>query len=244
MSVINFIKCSKKHQQAIYDVFEKSWIVSSVTPESLGDLTAIAFGSPSIVFTDKDLLETKYRDLLLHMTVEINNKIVKGALIDTGAGMNIMLVHTMRNIEILESSLIPFNMPIFVYDQSRRSILGKIHLNVTLGPAIVLTEFCVLSVVANCDLILGRPWLNAMKAVSLTRHQCLKFQHGSSTIKAFRDLPTRSDDLNAVRIPNPEDVLGRHKFADPPTPKPTPSLLISIRAGDWPNLPGGWTSSR
>lgn len=86
------------HQQAIYDVFEKSWIVSSVSLKKLGDITATAFGSPSIVFTDKDLPKLEYQDGPLYISVGINEHIIRGALIDMGARINIMSLHTMKNI--------------------------------------------------------------------------------------------------------------------------------------------------
>lgn len=82
------------------------------------------------MFSNRDLPDPKYQDLL-YLSVEINKQIVRGALINTGAGINIMAVHTMKNFQISESSLIPSTITKSSYDQSRRSVLGKLVLPVT-----------------------------------------------------------------------------------------------------------------
>ena len=53
--------------------------------------------------------------------------------------------------------------------------LGVVTLNVKLGPRSVPVNFVVLDVVAPYNAILGRSWIGAMKVVTSTIHQKLKY---------------------------------------------------------------------
>lgn len=88
-------------------VFDKSWVSVDISAETLGGVASFAFGAPSIVFSDRDLPKPKYRSDPLHITVSINGHEIRGALIDTGVSFNVMPVHTLRNIKILESKTCP-----------------------------------------------------------------------------------------------------------------------------------------
>ena len=76
-----------------------------------------------------------------------------------------------------------------VYDGNRKNVCGKIMLLVQAGPISVPEEFYVMDIPATFNLILGRRWLNHMKAVMSTRHQCIKFPHLGKIVKLMGDPP-------------------------------------------------------
>ena len=63
------------------------------------------------------------------------------------------------------------------YDDVECFSYGVIIVPVRVGPAIENTLFQVLDIDMNCNMILGRPWIHAMKAIPLTQHQCVKFSY-------------------------------------------------------------------
>lgn len=156
LSALQLIKDSQPHQQALYSVLNKSCVRSNINPEALGTVASFTFGDPSIIFTDRDLLEPEYHYDPLHVTVSLNDHEVKGTLIDMGASLNIMTEYVMRSVNINEASLAPSTILISRYDQSKKPILGKVIVQVQLDPAVIPIEFCMSSV-ATYDLFLGRP---------------------------------------------------------------------------------------
>lgn len=80
-------------------VFDKTWFSSDISPETFGGVAALAFHTPSIVFSNHDLPEPKYRSDPLHITVTIIGHEVKGALVDIGVSLNVPL-HTLNNVKV------------------------------------------------------------------------------------------------------------------------------------------------
>lgn len=63
------------------------------------------------------------------------------------------------------------------YDDGECFSRGIITLPIRFGLATEDTLFHVLDIEMNYNMILGCPWLHAMKAVPSTYHQCLKFSY-------------------------------------------------------------------
>lgn len=82
-------------------------------------------------------------------------------------------------------------------------------------------KFCVINSVTTYDLIIGRPWFDAMKAVSSTRHQCLKYQYEDKIIKVFGDIPLKECELDTINLPVLENSTGK---SDPSSPSSTLTL--------------------
>ena len=73
------------------------------------------------------------------------------------------------------------------YDDGENFSKGIITLPVTVGLATENTLFHVLDIEMNCNMILGRLWLHAMKAIPSTYHQCLKFSYDNVEVTILGD---------------------------------------------------------
>lgn len=61
------------------------------------------------------------------------------------------------------------------YDDQEHVSQGIIALPIQVGPIIVDTTCQVLDLDLPYNILLGRPWIHALKFVALTYHQCVKF---------------------------------------------------------------------
>ena len=116
-------------------------------------------------------------------------KEISGALVDIGASLNICPLKTYKTLDLTAKDLTPAPLVVTRYDGNRKNVCGKIMLLVQAGPISVPEEFYVMDIPATFNLILGRRWLNHMKAVMSTRHQCIKFPHLGKIVKLMGDPP-------------------------------------------------------
>lgn len=58
--VLELIKTSPKHQRALYTIFNKAWVNIDISPEALGNVADVAFGTLVITFPNKDLPEPEF----------------------------------------------------------------------------------------------------------------------------------------------------------------------------------------
>lgn len=73
------------------------------------------------------------------------------------------------------------------YDDKERSSKGVVTLPIRIGPTVVDTNFQVLDLILPYNILLGKPWIHAMKAIPSTYHQCLKFPYNGIEITIDED---------------------------------------------------------
>ncbi|XP_070048920.1 uncharacterized protein [Nicotiana tomentosiformis] len=81
------------------------------------------------------------------------------------------------------------------FDGGGKDSVGDIMLNLSIGPVEFTMEFQVLDVAASYNLLLGRPWIHAAKAIPSSLHQMVKFEwdrqeivvHGDENLSAYND---------------------------------------------------------
>ncbi|KAF8094681.1 hypothetical protein N665_0357s0016 [Sinapis alba] len=61
------------------------------------------------------------------------------------------------------------------FNGSSEKSLGTIHLLTYVGGIMLDTKFTVIEFLDMYNIILGTPWIHAMKVVPSTYHQCIKF---------------------------------------------------------------------
>ncbi|XP_024006567.1 uncharacterized protein LOC112083074 [Eutrema salsugineum] len=76
-------------------------------------------------------------------------------------------------INLSEVMAIP--KPLTGFSGETTMIMGTIRLSVVAGRVTRIVEFCVTDHPAIYNVIMGTPWINAMRAVPSTYHLCLKF---------------------------------------------------------------------
>ena len=78
--------------------------------------------------------------------------------------------------------------------------LGKINVGVTIGPLQTNTELIIVDTSISYQLILGHQWIEEIKAVTSSRHQCMKFPYQGKIIKVLGDEPTEVE-AHLVTVP-------------------------------------------
>ncbi|XP_070017090.1 uncharacterized protein [Nicotiana sylvestris] len=81
------------------------------------------------------------------------------------------------------------------FDGGGKDFVGDIMLELSIGPVEFTMEFQVLDVAVSYNLLLGRPWIHAAKAVPSSLHQMVKFEwdrqeivvHGDEDLSACND---------------------------------------------------------
>src|SRR5262249_51494546 len=73
-------------------------------------------------------------------------------------------------------------------DNSKRGACGAIELQLTLGPATMVTPFVIMDIIPTFKAILGRPWVKQTLGVLSALHQSYKFPHNGKILKV-KSLP-------------------------------------------------------
>ena len=133
--------------------------------------------SQHITYSPQDIPKNKpnHNDPL-YLEVFIHKAKVRCVLIDGGEGLNIYTLKVVKGLGCFEEDLDPSHRIIIkAYDDGECFSKGIITLPIRVGPSTKNTLFHVLDIEMNCNMILGCPWLHAMKEVPSTYHQCMMF---------------------------------------------------------------------
>jgi hypothetical protein len=144
-------------------------------PDCLVTIRPFAKGEAHVIpFSDEDFagIALPHSDpLVIKVRIDVQN--VERVLVDTGSSTDVIyrnLFRQMKNVTLRE-----INHPIVGWNNQADWPLGMITLNVKLGPRTVPVDFVVMDVETSYNALLGREWIAAMRAVTSTNHQKLKF---------------------------------------------------------------------
>ena len=130
-----------------------------------------------IAFNDDDLEGTiQPHDDALVVTAWINGFIVKRVLIDQGSGAEVMYPNLFRGLGLKNEDLSKYDMPLMGFDGRMVIPKGQISLPVNMEGKEVMVTFIVVVSFFPYTVILGRPWIHAMRAVPSTLHIKVKFR--------------------------------------------------------------------
>ncbi|CAL8992938.1 unnamed protein product, partial [Prunus brigantina] len=133
----------------------------------------------AIVFTDEDM-EVPYQDHRrpLYLEGQINDVLIRRALVDTGSSVNILPLSVLTAAGIPLSKIVQSQTNISGFGNKSEVAVGHVQVNLKVGPIRSLTKFYVVDVDVAYHALLGRPWLNKHKLVVSTYHQCVKGRIG------------------------------------------------------------------
>ncbi|XP_028126189.1 uncharacterized protein LOC114322922 [Camellia sinensis] len=132
--------------------------------------------APSIIFDDSNLVGVTIPHIDPPVIeLRINRFTVERVLIDQGSTLEVMYYMTFVKLGFNESALSLAPYPLFSFNANPEYPLGKISLPVRAGTRTVDVEFLVIKLPSPYNLIMGRTWLHAMRAVPSTYHQLLRF---------------------------------------------------------------------
>ncbi|XP_058092398.1 uncharacterized protein LOC131238819 [Magnolia sinica] len=135
---------------------------------------------PNLTFIEDDArgIQHPHDDALVVARTIANHK-VYGILVDTGSSADVIYSKLFKRIGIDRSHLRPMKTPLDGFAEDRMISEGAISLPVTTGEGhhqvILLVNFLIVNVSSIHNVIMGRPSLNAMRAVVSTYHLMMKF---------------------------------------------------------------------
>ena len=114
-------------------------------------------------------------DDALVLTLNLLNCKVSRILIDNGSSDDVLLLSTLREMELAESNIKKSTSVLIGFNGESTTAVGKIKLPVFAARENKMTTFLVLDCPSAYNIILSRPWIHAIKAVLSTYHQRIRF---------------------------------------------------------------------
>ena len=138
----------------------------------------------AITFSDSDLegCQHPYDDPLVIKAV-MANKTIHRVLVDNGSSANIIFVSAFNKMGIGREKLEPVSTHLRGFSGEKVLPLGSIQLALTLGDlpfqATTTVRFLIVDAPSSYNMLLGRPSLNAIRAIPFAYHMMIKFPTAS-----------------------------------------------------------------
>ena len=132
----------------------------------------------AITFSDSDLKGCQHpHDLVIRAVVA--NKTIHRVLVDNGSSADIIFASAFDRIGIGREKLEPISTHLRGFSREKVLPLGSIQLVLTLGDppcqATTAVKFLIVDAPSAYNMLLGRPSLNAIKAIPSAYHMMIKF---------------------------------------------------------------------
>ena len=134
----------------------------------------------TITFSDSDMEGCQHpHDDPLVIRVVVANKTVHRVLIDNGSSIDIIFTSAFEKMGIEREKLELVNAHLLGFSGEKVLPLGSVQLVITFGDhpcrATTMIKFVIVDAPSTYNMLLGRPSLNAIRAVPSTYHMVVKF---------------------------------------------------------------------
>ena len=155
----------------------------SIRSAKIGEIQAVSklpWLDTSITFSDSDLEGCQHpHDDPLVVRAIVANKTVHRVLVDNGSSVDITFASAFDKMGIGREKLEPVNTHLWGFSREKVLPLGSIQQMLTLGEppcqAMTTARFLVVDAPSAYNMLLGRPSLNAIKAIPSAYHMMIKF---------------------------------------------------------------------
>ncbi|XP_027094951.1 uncharacterized protein [Coffea arabica] len=128
----------------------------------------------------------------LVIEVLANNYIVKKVYIDSGSSVDVMYLRTFESLKLARECMTPVRTPLVRFGGHIVHPEGMVTLTVTIGrhprSRTIPVNFAVVKADSPYNLLLGRPTLNALRAVYSTYHLSFKFPTSAGVAEVSSDV--------------------------------------------------------
>ena len=127
-------------------------------------------------FSDEDKIGTiQPHDDTLVITLRIGGYDVKRVMVDQGSAVEIMYPNLYKGLSLRAKNLTPYSSPLVSFEGKVIVLKGQIRLPVQTDSETVEVDFIVVDAYSPYTVIVARPWLHTVGAVSSTLHQKIKY---------------------------------------------------------------------
>ena len=120
----------------------------------------------------------------------VSNFEVKQVMIDNGSALNICTLKFIKQAGYIEVDILHEVITAKAYDNLERTIEGTILLPIKVGPEMQEKICHIVDLNLSFNILLSHSWIDAMKVVPSTYHQCVKFPHHGTKITIHTNLET------------------------------------------------------
>ncbi|XP_015064486.1 uncharacterized protein LOC107009658 [Solanum pennellii] len=121
------------------------------------------------------------------MVGHVLEKKINRILIDEGSGVNILQIHTLKELGIKTGELSESRLLIQEFNQVGQRSIGFVKLEIHMGDLRSSAWMHVIDAKTSYNILLGRPWVHENRIVSFSYYQCLKYLEGGIEIKIVAD---------------------------------------------------------
>ncbi|XP_060210541.1 uncharacterized protein LOC132637477 [Lycium barbarum] len=197
ISVLSLLASSQSHTHALMKVLDDTHVPAGMISEDIAGLVAHIIGEREMCFSKEELhIEGTSHNKALYITLECRDKAVGRVLVDNGSGLNICPTTTLTQLGHDIGKIHQSAMNFRGFDGSLSDSLGKVDLQIRVGPASFTAEFQVMAITANYNMLLGRPWIHSAGAVPSSLHQAIKFEWEGREIVAAAKRDTQMHPYN------------------------------------------------
>ena len=139
-------------------------------------------------FSDENKIGTiQSHDDALVIILRIGGYDVKRVMVDQGSAAEIMYPDLFKGLNLRTEDLTPYSSPLVSFEGKVIIPKGQIRLLVQTGSETVEVDFIVVDAYSPYTVIVARPWLYTLGAVSSTLHQKIKYPSGGKIEEILGD---------------------------------------------------------
>ncbi|XP_070026868.1 uncharacterized protein [Nicotiana sylvestris] len=177
ISLLSLLIHSDEHRRALMKILNEAHVPDKISVNHLEKIANKIFEVNRVTFSDDELpVEGTEHNRALYLTVKCEDSVVTRVLIDNGSSANICPLSMLNKLKVEDERIHKNSICVSGFDGGGKDSVGGIVLALTIGPVDITMEFQVLDVAVSYNLLLGRPWIHAAKAVPSTQHQVVKFE--------------------------------------------------------------------
>ncbi|KAK9671907.1 hypothetical protein RND81_12G063100 [Saponaria officinalis] len=175
ITIWQLLRDSEEHKNAFFEALKKVKTNSEASPAQVVSHISTDLLPGAITFSDADLppFDSEH-NLALYIDVECLRKSLPVTLIDNGSAVNVLPLNTAYLLGLKDQDFIPCNEGVRAFDGTHRNIKGTVTLRIKTGPVERKTDFQVIDVAPSYNMLLGRPWMHSVQAITSTLHQKVK----------------------------------------------------------------------
>ncbi|XP_039048787.1 uncharacterized protein LOC120189633 [Hibiscus syriacus] len=175
-SILALLLSSEAHREALLKVLNQTFVPQDIPVSKMDRLVNNIQADNLISFSDDEIPSGgRGRTKALHITTYCKGHALPSVLIDNGSALNVMPLATLKRLPIDTSHMRACQNVVRAFDGTKREVIGKIEVPLTIGPATYNIEFLVMDIMPSYNCLLGRPWIHQAGAVPSTLHQKVKF---------------------------------------------------------------------